>query len=269
MIMWFQAARVDKTGLLIPGSPGRRCASARLTADGLVLEKAAVSAVLTWDEFSSDWYIASYPRGPGRLWRRSFSKQITTYPAVGSAVYTRRDCAERVTPVLIVLAGTRLHLRAVDPLKHAFERGPVVPLHKPRVNLSNPYRHDATIGFLCRLLHDRPAFRSGLGDHARCEQLRRDILANPMYPVPSHFGLRTKSIEIRNAMRSLRLVHQFGGRPIPGDDLIEPSTAVNSVIEAVALSFGATHRVSEHEVREVLEEDYYSVKPWPFAALCI
>jgi hypothetical protein len=266
--MWFQAAHVDGGGLVIPGSPVRKCATARLTADGVILEKDAATATLTWDEYSSDWYIASFPRGPVRLWTRSFSDQITVYPAFGAAIFTRHSSAERVTPVIVALAAARLRLPVVDPFKHAFDRGPVVPLHKPRMNLSGRYRYDATVGFLCRLLHDRPDLRAGLADASRCEQLRHDILANPMNPIPPHFGMRTRSIEIRNAMKALRLIHHFGGRPIPGEGLIAIDAAVKSVMETMAASTSGSHRADEHAVREVLEADYYSVDPWPFAALC-
>jgi hypothetical protein len=267
--MWFEAAHVDEEGLVIPGSPGRKCASARLTADALVLEKATAKAALTWDEYPSNWYIASFPRGPTRLWTRSFSDQISTYPAVGAAIYTRNSCAERVTPVLIAVAISRFRLPKVDPVKHVFERGPVIPLHKPRSNISNIYRHDATFGFLCRLLHERRDLRPGLADHRRCEQLRRDILSKPMNPIPPHFGMRTTSIEIRNAIKGLNLIHHFGGRPIPGEELMDIETAVPLVMGTLAASMSGNHHIGENEVREVLENDYYSVDPWPFAALFI
>ena len=146
--------------------------------------------------------------------------------------------------------------------------GPVVPLHKPRAYLFGRYRYDTTVGFLCRLLHTRPDIRQGLGVPARCERLRADILRNPLGPVVDRLGVSSRSIEIHHAVRATGMTHRLGGRPVPGDSLPEEDVAIETVLGWLSHSHSEQAKtVPEEEVREVLRSDYYSIAPWPFAAL--
>jgi hypothetical protein len=264
--MWFERSYASDRGLVVPGSSKRRCATSLLTVQGLVVQKNGVEALLDWDSFSRDWFLASFP---GIEWTQSaVSAPNPRYPVIGAAAYTSGSATPAVNPVLIAIAFGRRPLPIGDPLKHAFKWGPVVPLHKPRAYLFGRYRYDTTVGFLCRLLHSRPDIRQGLGVPARCERLRADILRNPLGPVVDHLGVRSRSIEIHNAVRATRMTHGLGGRPVPGDPHPEEDAAVDTVTRWLSHSHSDRAKtVREEEVREVLRSDYYSIAPWPFGAL--
>ena len=152
--MWFERSYVSDRGLVIPGSSKRRCATSLLTVEGLVVQKNDVEAVLSWDTFSSDWFLASFPT---TQWNQTAaSAPNPRHPVIGAAAYTSHAATEAVIPVLLALAVGRRPLPIGDPLKHVFKWGPVVPLHKPRPYLFGHYRCDTTVGYLCHLLHNDP-----------------------------------------------------------------------------------------------------------------
>lgn len=264
--MWFERAYASQRGLVIPGSSKRRCATALLTTDGLVVQKSGVEAMLDWDAFSHDWFLASFP---ATQWTQSTaSAPHPRHPVIGVAAYAYPVVTGAITPVLIALAASRRRLPIGDPLTHAFKLGPVVPLHKPGVYLFGRHRYDTTFGFLCQLLHGRPEFRQGLDVPDRCERLRADILRNPVGPVTDHLGLRSRSIEIHNAVRSAGMLHRLGGRPIPGDPLPEEDAAVETVMHWLSHSHSDQAKtIRREEVRDLLRSDYYAIDPWPFGAL--
>jgi hypothetical protein len=264
--MWFERSYVSDRGLVIPGSPKRRCATSLLTVEGLVVQKSDVEAVLSWDTFSSDWFLASFPT---TQWNQTAaSAPNPRHPVIGAAAYTSHAATEAVIPVLLAIAVGRRPLPIGDPLKHVFKLGPVVPLHKPRPYLFGHYRCDTTVGYLCHLLHTRPDLRSRLGVAARCERLRSDVLRSPLAPVVDHLGVRSRSIEIRNAVRAAGMTHPLGGRPVAGEALPDEDVAIDTVMRWLSRSHSEQAKnVRLEEVRDVLRSDYYSVKPWPFAAL--
>jgi hypothetical protein len=264
--VWFQRSYASERGLVIPGFSKRRCATALLTVEGLVVQKNAAEALLNWDSFSRDWFLASFP---AKQWTQAgVSAPSPRHPVVGTAAYTYGVATDAITPVLLAVAVTRRLLPAGDPFTHAFKWGPVVPLHKPRPYVFGRSHYDTTVGFLCQLLHGRPDFRQGLGVPARCERLRADILGHPVGPVADHLSLRSKSIEVHNAVRSAGMTHRLGGRPIPGDPLPPEDEAVETVMRWLSGSHSEQAKtVRQEEVCDVLRSDYYSVEPWPFAAL--
>ena len=264
--MWFERSYASDRGLVIPGSSKRRCATSLLTAEGLIVQKGNVEALLSWDTLSRDWFLASF--SAVEWTQSSMSAPNPRYPVIGVAAYTFGSATQAVNPVLIAIAVGRRPLPIGDPLKHAFKWGPVVSLHKPRAYLFGRYRYDTTLGFLCRLLHTRPDIRQGLGVPARCERLRTDILQNPVGPVDSHLGIRSRTIEVHHAVRATGLTHRLGGRPVPGDLLPEEDVAVDTVMGWLSHNRSQQAKtVREEEAREVLRSDYYSIAPWPFAAL--
>jgi hypothetical protein len=264
--MWFERSYASDRGLVIPGRSKRRCATSLLTVESFVVQKNDVEAILGWDTFSIDWFLASFPT---TQWNQAAaSAPNPRHPVLGAAVYTSGASTDAVIPVVLAIAVGRRPLAIGDPIKHAFKLGPVVPLHKPRPYLFGHYRCDTTVGYLCRLLHARPDLRSGLGARAQCERLRADILRDPLTPVGDHLGLRSRSIEIRNAVRSAGMTHSLGGRPVAGEPLPEEGVAVDTVMEWLSHSHNEKAKtVRSEEVRDVLRSDYYSVDPWPFAAL--
>jgi hypothetical protein len=264
--VWFERSYASDLGLVIPGSSKRRCATALLTMEGLVVQKNAAEALLSWDSFARDWFLASLPAKP---WTQTgVSAPSPRHPVVGTAAYTYGEASDAITPVLLALAVTRRLLPTGDPFAHVFKWGPVVPLHNPRPYVFGRSHCDTTVGFLCQLLHARPDFRQGLGVPARCERLRTDILRQPVGPVADHLTLRSRSMEIHNAVRSAGMTHRLGGRPIPGDPLPAEEDAVETVMHWLSGSYSDQAKtVREAEVRHVLRSDYYSIDPWPFAAL--
>jgi hypothetical protein len=264
--VWFEHSYASQRGLVIPGRPQRRCATALLTMEGLVVEKNGVEALLNWDTFAHDWFLASFP---ATQWTQSaVSAPNPRHPVAGTAAYTYGVTTEAILPVLMALAAARRPLPIGDPFKHVFKWGPVVPLHKPRSFLAGRSRYDTTLGFLCQVLHARPDFRQALGVPSQCEDLRTDILRSPMGPLTDHLSIRSRSIEIHNAVRSAGMTHRLGGRPVPGDPLPEEDAAVETVMRWLSGSHSDQAKiVREQEVRDVLRSDYYSIDPWPFAAL--
>jgi hypothetical protein len=264
--VWFERSYASQRGLVVPGNSKRRCAAAILTTQGLVVQKGAVEAVLDWDALPRDWFLAS---SPATQWTQSSaSAPHPRYPVIGVAAYAYPVATGAITPVLIALAVSRRFLPIGDPLKHAFKLGPVVPLHKPRVFVFGRHRHDTTFGFLCQLLHLRPDFRQALSMPDRCERLRADILRNPLGPLTDHLGIRSRSIEIHNAVRSAGMFHRLGGRPIPGDPLPPEDSAVETVMRWLSQSHSDQARsIRREEIRDLLRSDYYAIDPWPFGAL--
>jgi hypothetical protein len=264
--MWFERSYVSDRGLVVPGSSKRRCATSLFTVEGLVLQKNDVESILNWDTFSRDWFLASFPT---TQWNQTAaSAPNPRHPVIGAAAYTSGAATEAVIPVLLAIAVGRRPLPIGDPLKHVFKLGPVVPLHKPRPYLLGHYHCDTTVGFLCHLLHARPDLRSGLGAPAQCERLRADVLRSPLAPVVDHLGIRSRSIEIRNAVRAAGMTHSLGGRPVAGEPLPEEDVAIETVMTWLSQSHSERAKtVRREEVREVLRSDYYSIDPWPFAAL--
>jgi hypothetical protein len=263
--MWFEHSLVDTEGLLIPGSPRRLCADLRFAPEGLVVLVGDVRGSLSWERYPGDWFVSSYPQGPAGLLPPANSSGLYI-PYLGAAVYVRNLGSEIVSPVLAALATARRHLAFGDPLKRAFKRGPVVPLHKPRSNQPAVYHFDSMVGVLCLLLHQRPELRPGLADERRSEQLRVDILNNGMATMYPHLGMRTKSIEIRKAVRACGLVHRLAGRPVPGESILDEQAAVEQVMKRLGPKAGSPGFL-ERDVLEILQSDYYSVQPWPFGAL--
>jgi hypothetical protein len=263
--MWFESSLIDSEGLLVPGSPRRRCADIRLAPEGLVVCVGDVRCSLSWDQYPHDWFMDSYPEGPTRLLPPPGSSGLHI-PYTGAALYARNSCTEMVSPVLVAMAMARRRLPFGDPLKHAFKRGPVLPLYKPRSLQPALYRYNSMVGILCLVLHQRPDLRTRLAERTRCQHLRDDILNNAMAPLYPHMGVRTKSIEIRNAARACGFVHSLGGRPLPGESTPDKQADIEKVMKRL----GTRARSSgflESDVREILHSDYYSVQPWPFGAL--
>jgi hypothetical protein len=64
------------------------------------------------------------------------------------------------------------------------------------------------------------------------------------------------------------MTHPLGGRPVAGEALPDEDVAIDTVMRWLSRSHSEQAKtVRLEEVRDVLRSDYYSVEPWPFAAL--
>ena len=69
-------------------------------------------------------------------------------------------------------------------------------------------------------------------------------------------------------MRGANIVHPLGGRPVPGDVLIDRDEAVSNIVDRLAATpYSRGPRVVSKHVGEVLDAEYFNIEPWPFAAL--
>jgi transposase len=125
-----------------------------------------------------------------------------------------------------------------------------------------------TLSFLRRFPTARTELQLRLGDPIRMENLVRDLKQHRLPVVRAHRAVRTESVEIRTAMRGASIVHSLGGRPVPGDVLVDREEAVSKIaarLATVAYSKGA--KVISKHIEEILDAEYFNVEPWPFAAL--
>lgn len=141
----------------------------------------------------------------------------------------------------------------------------VVPLYARRnATLS---RDAWTIWNLCLLLAQRPELQLRLGEPIRVEKLLSDLTQHRLPVVSPHLGVRTESVEIRNAMRGANIVHPLGGRPVPGDVLIDRDEAVARIVDRISTISHSEAGGSSKHVKEICDAEYFDVEPWPFEAI--
>jgi hypothetical protein len=69
-------------------------------------------------------------------------------------------------------------------------------------------------------------------------------------------------------MRGANIVHPLGGRPVPGDVLMDRDEAVSTIVARVATGpYSKSVNVTTKHVEEILDAEYFSIEQWPFAAL--
>ena len=238
----------------------------RLSVDAAHVEEAGIDIALLWTETGRSWHLGSYVRGRKTVDRAG----IPSTPSGGiinAGLYARGDYANRMVPIFLALKACRRRLPFTDPFKRGIGASYVVPLYARRNDtlISN----DAwSIWNLCLLLAQRPELQIRLGEPIRVENLVRDLKQLHPPVVHAHLGVRTESVEIRTAMRGANIVHPLGGRPVPGDVLVDRDEAVSKIVARMATmpySKGA-NAVSDH-VEEILDAEYFNIEHWPFGAL--
>ena len=264
--MWLDSAYCSDTGLVIPATPPRYAADLRLSIDGAHVGKAGIDVVLPWTETGASWHLGSYVRGRKTVDRVG----VPSTPSGGiinAGLYARGDHANRMVPIFIALKAGRRRLPFTDPFKRGIGASYVVPLYARR-NDTLISKDAWSIWNLCLLLARRPELRPRLGDPIRMENLVRDLKRHRLPVVRSHMGVRTDSVGIRTAMRGGNIVHPLGGRPVPGDVLVDRDEAVSKIVARMAtMPYSKDAKVVAKHVEEILDAEYFTIEQWPFEAL--
>ena len=121
---------------------------------------------------------------------------------------------------------------------------------------------------LCLLLAKRAEVQLRLGVPIRIQNLLSDLSEHRLPVARSHLVVRTESAEIRAVMRGASTVHPLGGRPVPGDALVDRDEGASKISARLATSpySRSPKGVSKH-VEEALDDEDFNIEPWPFAAL--
>jgi hypothetical protein len=264
--LWLDSAYGSEKGLVIPGTPPRYAADLRLAFDGVHVEKAGIDIALPWTETGRSWHLGSYFRG-----RRTVDRVgVPSTPSGGiinAGLYARGERANQMVPIFLALKAGKRRLPFTDPFKRGIEASYVVPLYARR-NDTLISKDAWSIWNLCLLLAQRPELQPRLGEQIRMENLIRDLKQRHLAVVRAHLGVRTESVEIRTAMRGANIVHPLGGRPVPGDVLVDRDEAVSRIVARMAtIPYSKGAKVVSKHVEEILDAEYFDIEPWPFAAL--
>jgi len=172
-----------------------------------------------------------------------------------------------MVPIFLALKAGRRRLPFTDPFKRGIGASYVVPLYARR-NDTLLSKDAWSIWNLCLLLAERPELQLRLGEPIRMQNLLRDLQQHHMPVVHSHLGVRTETVEIRTAMRGASILHPLGGRPVPGDILIDRDEAVSKIVARMAtIPYTKGAKVVSKHVEEILDAEYFNIEPWPFAPL--
>ena len=186
---------------------------------------------------------------------------------INAGLYARGDHANQMVPIFLALRAGRRRLPFTDPFKRGIGASYVVPLYARR-NDTLISKDAWSIWNLCVLLAQRPELQLRLGEPIRMENLLRDLKQHRLPVVHAHLAVRTESVEIRAAMRGANIVHPLGGRPVPGEVLVDRAEAVSKIVARMAtIPYSRGAKVVSKHVEEVLDVAYFNIEPWPFAAL--
>jgi hypothetical protein len=265
--LWLDSAYGSDKGVVIPGSPRRFAADLRISVDGVHVEKSGFDVALSWSETGTLWHLGSYVRG------RNTADQDRSVPStpsggiINAGLYTRGDYVNRMVPIFVALKAGQRRLPFTDPLKRGIGSSTVVPLYARR-NKALISKDAWSIWNLCVLLAQRPELQLRLNEPTRSENLLRDLKRHQMPVVRQHLGVRAESIQIRTAMRGAHILHPLGGRPVPGDVLMDRDEAVSKIVARMATApYSKGVKVTTRHVEEVLDAEYFNIEHWPFAAL--
>jgi hypothetical protein len=264
--LWLDSAHASEKGFLIPGTPPRYAADLRLSVDGVHVEKAGIDITLPWTETGRSWHLGSYVRRRKTI-DRVGAPSTPSGGIINAGLYARGEYANRMVPIFLALKAGRRRLPFTDPFKRGIGASYVVPLYARRND--TVFSKDAwSIWNLCLVLAQRPELQPRLGEPIRMENLVRDLKQTHLAVVRAHLGVRTESVEIRTAMRGANIVHPLGGRPVPGDVLVDRDEAVSRIVARMAtVPYSKGAKVISKHVEEILDAEYFNVEHWPFAAL--
>jgi len=265
--LWLDSAYGSDKGLVIPGIPARYAADLRLSVDGVHVEKVGIEVVLPWAATGTSWHLGSYVRGRSTVTQDRSAPSVPSGGIINAGLYARGGYVNRLVPIFLALRGGRRRLPFTDPLKRGIGTSTVVPLYARR-NGTLISKDAWSIWNLCVLLTQRPELQPRLGESTRMENLLRDLKRNRLPVVRQHLGVRTEAIEIRRAMRGANVVHALGGRPIPGDALMDRDEAVSRIVARLATApYSKEFTVTTKHVEEILDTEYFNIEPWPFLAV--
>ena len=258
--MWLGNAQGNEDGMLFPARPTRSAVALRLGPDQVELQAHGTAVKLAWEENDRSWTVDPWR---GTFWPTTMSGGDWT------AIHAKGEGVNVIAPILMALAASSRRFTSRNPIRHALDHGPVVPLHRPWTRSTyGLWAERATIWALLRLLASRPKLRPRLLDQARAVRLGRDMEANKLGYVAPDAGVRRSTTEIVTAMTKAHVVHPLGGRPIPGDPLIPRNEAIDSVMHRLAENpFAKGVNVDAATVSAQLDNRYYRVEPWPFRSL--
>jgi hypothetical protein len=186
---------------------------------------------------------------------------------VNAGLYARGDYAKQMVPIFVALKAGHRRLPFTDPFKGGIGASYVVPLYARR-NGTLLSKDAWSIWNLCLLLAQRPELQLRLGEPTRTNNLLRDLKQHQLPVVRGHLGVRTESVEIRTAMRGANIVHPLGGRPVPGDVLIDRDEAVSKIVaQMTTIPYPKDAKDNSKHVEDILDAEYFNVEHWPFAAL--
>jgi len=256
---WLEGAREDG-GLLIPGDPLKHGCDLILKAEHVEVHAGEeAGAALGWDEMDSIYRPID---GYSDRWRFEAWATATDVGPLkhmagsGLGITVHRRC-HAVTVQVMAARDTRR-----NRFNRSMAKGAAVPL-APWSRMSPTLAKNALlIEVLCAALAERPEARARLADPARVTQLAVDLKARPLEFDDIPLVARSATVEVLEALQRIDRAHRYGGRPVPGDPV--PS-ADELVVELQREGIG----VEPDQIREVLEEQYFSVEPWPFEALTV
>jgi hypothetical protein len=265
--VWLDSAYSSDEGLVIPGTPARYAADLRLSADGVHVERAGIEVVLPWSKTGTQWHLGSYVRKRTPVTRDRSVPSMPSGGIINAGLYTRGDYVSRMVPIFMTLTSDRRRLPFTDPLRRGIGLSNIVPLYARR-NGTLISKDAWSIWNLCLLLARRPELQLRLGEPTRTENLLRDLKRYRLPVVLRHLGVRTEAMEIRRAMRGENIVHPLGGRPVPGDALMDRTEAVSKIVARMASRpYSNGDKVTSKHVEEILDAEYFDIEHWPFAAL--
>ena len=177
---------------------------------------------------------------------------------INAGLYAWSDHANRMIPIFVAMKAGRRRLPFTDPFKRGRGASYVVPLYA-RLNDTLISKDAWSIWNLCILLAQRSELQLRLGEPIRMENLSRDLKHHHLPVVRARLGVRTESVEIRTAMRGANIVHPLGGRPVPGDVLVDRDEAVSKIVARMAsIPYSKGAKVSSKYVEEILDAEYFS-----------
>ena len=264
--MWLDSAYSSEQGLVIPGTPPRYAADLRLSVDVVHIEKGGNEVALPWTETGRSWHLGSYVRGRKTVDRPGIPS-IPSGGIINAGLYVRGDYVDQMVPIFLTLTAARYRLPFTDPFKRGIRASHVVPLYAHR-NDTLISKDAWSIWNLCLLLAQRPELQLRLGEPMRLETLLRDLKQHRLPVVNRHLGVRMESVEIHRAMRGANFVHPLGGRPVPGDILIDRDEAVARIVARMAtIPHSKSAKAASKQIEEVLDAEYFNIEHWPFEAL--
>lgn len=251
---WLTGAGGAVEGVLIPGLPAGRTAELVMSLNSVSARTEHVRGELSWDQVGKSWSLAHWAVGEGA--------------GIGVAIRADGESAKQLDAVLADVRSRRHHI--IDQINAATLGDEVaLPLFTPRTARARVEKERTTLGVLCRLLSDRPELRHRLHEVERMNALLAEVREGASRQLVEKLHIRPGRVDIRNAMNALGLIHHYGGRPIPDGSPIRPKDeAIDAVLGYIARNkYAALPAPSRAEIANLLDREYYSIKPWPFSPL--